>query len=527
MGRSARQVKYYNGRFKGDKTNDTCNTLEHIIGLREERGSIDSLKHTIYNLSDDEVLQVRNTGEIDPSISKEKGTLTDAQTLGTAFMWYSGSCLLGDSVGLGKTVQIAALLNLARKQNIKQGLPFRYLYLTEKTIVDQAVDKLVKFTRKYVHQLTGNKKENEEWREEMWGGHEGGIVAPHSIANQQIFHSWLSDVFDVDEDEGYYYFDYLIVDESSIFGNTNTQAYKNATLLKRYCKNIIFLNATPFESNLNTFYAQLNFIDDKMLTTKTEFKKQFYKYGYNPFGNYQKHTGYKNADVFKKQIGYFYFYHTRRELGAEIKNTHYELMHLPMSEEQKELMDWTSMYGYVYDCPTLLKSELPFDETVVPKLEMLDNILDEYFDTGDQVLIFCTFKKAQQYLQGWLEDSGYSAEILNGNITNINERNRIVRSFVNKEYDVLITSVQKGLDFGDVKNLVFYSFESNPNKMIQMEGRLTRSFNIENKNIFILANEGKELNKFKKDIKKTLKSSHDFSSKDLSGVVELLLNIMD
>src|SRR5690606_3144379 len=161
------------------------------------------------------------------------------------------------------------------KENYKKRLPFRYLYLTEKTIVDQAVDKLIKFTRQNVYELTGEKKENQIWRDEMWSGHEGGIVAPHSIVKQQIFHSWLADLHDTEEDKGYYYFDYLIIDEGSIFGNTKNQIYKFAEQLKRYCKHVIILNATPFEKNLEVFYSQLHFVDDTMLPTKTAFKKMY------------------------------------------------------------------------------------------------------------------------------------------------------------------------------------------------------------------------------------------------------------
>ncbi|MRB31269.1 helicase SNF, partial [Bacillus thuringiensis] len=200
-----------------------------------------------------------------PSISKEKGTLADNQTLGTAYMYYSGDCIIGDSVGLGKTVQVSALINLKRKQNHDNGLPFRYLFLTEKTLVEQAVRELTRFTRQYVHELTGEKKENVKWREEMWDGHKGGIVAPHSLLKQQVFHSWLDDMLDeYGLAEGSYYFDYLFIDESSLLGSTSTQLYKYAELLRRYAKHVILMNATPFESNLDTFYGQLNFLDPNL-----------------------------------------------------------------------------------------------------------------------------------------------------------------------------------------------------------------------------------------------------------------------
>ncbi|MGF2714268.1 helicase-related protein [Bacillus cereus] len=523
-----RTVRYYKDRLQGSMSEANCDNLEYILKLKEVNGSIDSLKHTIYLLSDEEVARIQREKTVDPSISKEKGTLADNQTLGLAYMFYSGNCIIGDSVGLGKTVQVSALINLMRKQNHDRGLPFRYLFLTEKTLVEQAVKELTKFTRQYVHELTGEKKENVKWREEMWDGHKGGIVAPHSLIKQQVFHSWLDDMLDGHElANGNYYLDYIFIDESSFLGSTTTQIYKYAEQLRKYAKHVILMNATPFESNLDTFYGQLNFLDENLMPAKTTFKKIYYvlDYGRKKWG---EHNGkYKNASVFRHQVGYFYFYQTRKQLGAEMKNTNYEIVTRDMTREQDALMKLTDMYGYVYDCPTYLDPDIPFDEENVPKLDMLEELLENKIKVGEQVLIFCHYKEAQRRLKDWFENRGYDTEILNGDITNREERNGIVGAFKNKEYEVLITSVQKGLNFGDVPHLIFYSFSTNPNKMIQMEGRITRSFHIENKNFYLLAHEGRELNKLKKDVSKTLESSREFSSDDLSAVVEMLLNLMD
>ncbi|MEC2463353.1 DEAD/DEAH box helicase [Bacillus cereus] len=524
-----RTVRYYNDRLQGSMTESNCDMLEHILQLKEVNGCIDSLKNTIYALSDEEVARIKQNKSVDPSISKEKGTLLDNQTLGVGYMFYSGNCIIGDSVGLGKTVQVSSLINLKRKENYDRKLPFRYLFLTEKTLVDQAVNELTRFTRQYVYDLSGDKPANMKWREQMWEGHKGGIVAPHSLIKQQVFHSWLDDMIDEHElESGHYYLDYIFIDESSFLGSTKTQIYKYAQVLKKYAKHIILMNATPFESNLECFYGQLNFLDDELMPTKTVFKNLYYVFEYTGRNKWGEHRGkYKNASVFRHQVGYYYFYQTRKQLGAKMINTNYEIITREMTREQDELMKLTDMYGYVYDCPTYLNENIPFDEENVPKLDMLDEILEDKVKQGEQVLIFCHYKDSQRYLKEWFENMGYQTEVLNGDITNKEERNAIVQDFKNKEYEVLITSVQKGLNFGDVPHLVFYSFSTNPNRMIQMEGRITRSFNIENKNFYLLAHEGRELNRLKKDVSQTLGFSREFSSDDLSAVVEMLLNLMD
>ena len=57
-----------------------------------------------------------------------------------------------------------------------------------------------------------------------------------------------------------------------------------------------------------------------------------------------------------------------------------------------------------------------------------------------------------------------------------------------------------------------------------MEGRVTRSFNIENKNIYLLATEGKEINTIKSIVAKRYDYTTKFASQDISGIGSLLLD---
>ena len=50
--------------------------------------------------------------EVGVQPSQFLGKLRPEQTVGVAFMYYSPRSILGDGVGLGKTVEISALLNL-------------------------------------------------------------------------------------------------------------------------------------------------------------------------------------------------------------------------------------------------------------------------------------------------------------------------------------------------------------------------------------------------------------------------------
>lgn len=520
-----KEVKYFNNRLQGSLSEKECRQLETVFKLAERNEPIEQLKNTIYTLTNDQIIKVNETGKSLPEAERPAGKLTDGQTISVGYSFISGSCLIGDSVGLGKTVETSALINLLAKNkydNLGNSQPFRYLFLTEKTIAPQVKVELTRFTGRYVKMLEGSKKKVSKFREENELGYDNGIVAPHSLINQPEFHAWLNDLKDGDEE--FKYFDLLIIDESSVLGNTKTQIYKNALKLKKYANRVILLNATPFESNLSFLYGQLNFVDETFMPTLTEFKKTYYKFTMNPSTHFKQFTGeYRNCDEFKRQVRYRYFFLTRKKLGAKIENVHSQIVTIPMSAEQKRLMKESSMHRLVYDTPSAVDPTVEVNEKTTPKLKLMREIVEKCeIDKGEQVLISVVYKNTQSVLQEFLLGLGYSVEILNGDVKK--ERNDIVNRFKQNKTNILITNVQKGLNFGSVKNIIFYGYDPNPSKMINMEGRITRSFDIKDKNIYLLATEGKEYDTIMNTVATRYDYTTKFASRDISGIGELLLS---
>ena len=180
------------------------------------------------------------------------------------------------------------------------------------------------------------------------------------------------------------------------------------------------------------------------------------------------------------------------------------------------------MAQMVYDCPNAIDDSIEFNEYNVPKLQSLSKALEDDCEDADTILIFSHYREAQESLSIWLANKGYSNRILCGD-TKDTERESIIRGFKNSEFRVLITNVQKGLNFGDCNYCIFYSFDPNPSKMIQFEGRVTRSFNIVGKHIMLLCSEGKELDRLNSVIKTRAQAASDFTNVDLSCIMDLLL----
>jgi ERCC4-related helicase len=176
----------------------------------------------------------------------------------------------------------------------------------------------------------------------------------------------------------------------------------------------------------------------------------------------------------------------------------------------------------VFDYPPYFDKSLDFDEETTPKLMDLKNLLNNECKEAETIILFTVYKEYQNSLVDWFNYQGYSSMVMNGD-TSDEERQEIIKAFKNKQFRVLITNVQKGLNFGNCDYCIFYSFNPNPNKMVQMEGRITRSFDIINKHVYLLCSKGEEFRTLNNVIKRRAKASSEFSTADLSCIMGLLL----
>ena len=523
----AKVVNYYNERFSGNMSEEQCSILEDIIELDKENGCISDFKHIIYNNTDSDVIdfiedmEMFGTSKI--NLQKAWGTLRDEQTLASAFMYCANRCIIGDSVGMGKTVETAGVINYINFNNKKQGLPtMKYLILTEKNLAAQFRSELVKFTGEFVQLIPcGEQKELEKF---IYGNNyenelEYSVVGTHALLTTPLFIQWLEQCRTLGNG---FPFKTLIVDESSLLGGKDTKVVDGFKLISKYFKNIYFLNATPFETKLEIFYNQLNLLDPTFLPTKTNFIKEYCLMDYR--GMFPKPTGkYKNQANFKKLVGYRYFARTRREKGATMSDCDGKIILSKLSDIQKEWLKKSQMHRMVYDCPNYIDESIPFNSETVPKLGSLNDLLKNECAYADSIIIFAHYKEAQKNLSEWLTNKGYSNRVLNGE-TPDTERQQIIHGFKNQDYKVLITNVQKGLNFGNCNYCIFYSFDPNPSRMIQFEGRITRDFDIIGKHIYILCSEGAEFKSLNEVVKQRAKATSEFTNTDFSVIMDILLN---
>lgn len=519
MGR-AKQVVMYNNRWMGTSlTEKECSTLEALRKVDEKKGYIQDLRNVIWDLTPSDVDLIKDTKSND-FVKLKKGTLTNLQTVGVAYMYYAKSLVLGDSVGIGKTVEICGLCNLLESVMMKQGLEFRVLYLTGKNLLNQAQDEFIRFTGNYVDLVYGTAKHVEKFCKDNKDYIQYSVVGAHSLISSTRFQEYL---IQYKRDNGCYPFDLLVVDEAGdILTNSATKTYKTAMALREMFDRVVLLNATAFEKDLDMFYNQIHYVDKTLLPTKTAFSKEYKLYRYG--GPYPVFSGkYKNQEKFKELVGYRYFARTRKGSGAVMTNCTADVVVSPLSSVQKDLLRRTNMPNMVFDCPSYFGEGIETDEFTTPKMADLVRLLTKDLKDVKSILVYSRYKESQACIKYILNEYNIESVILNGDSSN-EEREAVINSFKLGDIRVLITNVQKGLNFGNCDYCIFYSFDPNPNKMVQFEGRMTRSYNIENKHVYLLISKGKELRTFKKVVAERAKASDMFAGSDFSCILNILLD---
>ena len=521
MGRR-KKVKYFGNHLLGDYLNERqAQILIKLQEVSEGQGGIEELRNMIDLLTDEQIDQIIATGDPDvvPMEERAEGTLSDLQTVGVSYMYVAKRMILGDSVGLGKTVQISSLVKYMNLKALQNQRRFNVLYLTEKNLVKQSRRELIKFSGLFFEELHGDKtsisKFNKKYDLDVVN-----ICGSHSLLKHPDFHKWCNDF------ESYYNefpFSMIVVDESGkLLSNDSPKVatYHSAKLLADKAEYVILMNAGSFENSLDKFRSQLAFVDSTFLFTKTEFSNRYQIMDWS-MGRPSFNGKYKNAEDFREKVALRYLKRTRKGQGARMIDCSAELIEVEKSKIQKEFLRKSSMPQMVLDCPPYFDSSVEFTCENVPKAGALVNLLNGELKNVGQVIVYTTLKEPHKHLKILLEKYGIQSEVMNGS-TPLADRNRIIDDFKRGDIRVLITNVQRGLNFGSCNYAVFYNYDGNPNNMVQFEGRITRDFDIINKHVYVIVTKGGEKKRLLNDIARRAEASHEFAGSDFSMVLDLL-----
>lgn len=498
-------------RMIGDKYIGNL-SMEQIDLIQSTRNSkvIDNLRNMVFNFPPELVLRSLQECKSIRSIIKDEnidysnyiGKLRDYQTVGTAFMYLSPRSILGDGVGLGKTVEISALLNYLKQT--KQMT--RFIMAVENSAWAQTTAELIRFTGLNVIQLPSEaNKLDRAIRKTDWGKVDG-IVIKHSALRSDNLSKWIA--VNMNADGTCKIFDTFILDESSVIKNQTTKTATYTRNICDICKRVHFMNATTFETNIMDIYNQMDMMYPDLLPKKWRIEKNYCTFGTSSYWtkvngkakmNFRRDlTGYKNQAIFKESLSLVYFGRCKADIGMDMPHVH-KVYEVEPSNEQSLALSKGYRYMEVLNCPSLIPElNIPTTRKSVPKLERLMQLMENDF-RDSQVMIYAFHLESQRIIKEELEKIGRRPVILNGDCKD-EDRFDAQNKFNNGTYDVIITNIKKSLNLygGDV--CIFYSLLTNPSSIFQTAGRIDRNVDDRIKTYILLLYKGTDEYRFFTDV---------------------------
>lgn len=173
---------------------------------------------------------------------------------------FGGRVLLGDEVGLGKTIEAC----MAMKEFLLRGLVRSVLILTPASLVSQWKEEL---TSKFALSFITTDDVDPARRPDFWEGER--IIASINVAKSGAYRDQLSRRS----------YDLVIVDEAHHLKNRETLNWKLVNNLKS--KYLFMLSATPVQNNLIELFNLITLLKPGTLKTEALFKREYVKRG-NP-----------------------------------------------------------------------------------------------------------------------------------------------------------------------------------------------------------------------------------------------------
>lgn len=525
----------YTGLMPADK-------VKNILDIRQV-SCVPNLKHMIFNFPYELVLQSILEGKSIRKMLKESGEdysqyigeLRDYQTVGTAFMYLSPRSIIGDGVGLGKTAEIAALLNLMyQKKELN-----RFIMCVENSALGQTQAELTKFTGMNIVAMPSEApKISKVIRNTDWDDVQG-IIIKHSTLKSDALSGWLALNTSPDGKSNRIY-NCFILDESSVIKNDKTKTYQYTLNLCNLSPRVHLMNATTFETNIMDIYYQVDMMDPTLLPRKWSIEKRFCTYERSSYWTKDKggtakinfrHTlsDYKNQEEFRNSLKAVYFGRCKADIGMDRPNI-YKVYTVQPTNAQSLALTKGYRYPEVLNSPANVADlNLTNCRRNIPKLERLCQLLETDFQDS-KVMVYCFHLAAQAAIKEELEKIGRKCVILNGGDKSSDKdanRLKIMNDFNNGVYDVIITNIKRSLNLyaGDV--CIMYSMEANVSKATQILGRIDRNVDDKLKTFILLYYAGTDEEKlFLTKAKKREEASRALNI-DAEGAISKFLSSME
>lgn len=416
------------------------------------------------------------------------------RTARTVLRRMRGRALLGDEVGLGKTIEAGMIL----LELVVRGLARRVLVLTPPSLTEQWQGELRrKFTLDFVLH------DDPLFREQgaaAWEKHDRIIASYHTAKREPHRSAILVQDWDV-----------VIIDEAHHFRNRQTQLWRMAAELRK--KYILLLTATPVQNNLEELFNLVTLLQPGLLSTARTFQKQF-------VDRHDKLIP-RNVEQLRDQLEQVMVRNRRSTVGLHLTRRVARTYSVALEPVERVLYDEVSQFVRAQlRAPTETKSargvlsrialltlqkelgsstraamptlaRLALDERLSAdvrtrlqafadtasridtnaKVEQLLHLLREF---PDKLVIFTQFRETQNFLRWRLGEAGEHVAVFHGGLPRL-EKEAAIRQFMGPARILLSTDAgSEGRNLQFCNAVLNFDLPWNPMKIEQRIGRLSR-----------------------------------------------------
>ncbi|MFD3447757.1 DEAD/DEAH box helicase [Microbacteriaceae bacterium 4G12] len=389
----------------------------------------------------------------------------------------NGKAILGDEVGLGKTIEAGLIL----KEYMIRGLVKKVLILVPASLVSQWVYELN--TKFYIPAVAQRKSYSWEQADVIVSSIDTAKRAPHRdiVLNLE--------------------YDLIIIDEAHKLKNNKTKNYEFAQLLKK--KFCLLLTATPVQNKMEEIFNLVSLLKPGHLGNQSNFETYYAS----------KNRTLETDEHLKQLINKVMVRNRRNDTGIEWPKRHVQTVFVDFNEEERELYraieEWkyTNPITSAFSSLTLKREACSSREAVYFSLKkfvekkLTDNpayevepyieLLMEKINTipfnskakqaveiikeiNDKVVIFTEYRATQMYLQWFLKQHGISSVPFRGGFKR-GKKDWMKELFQNHAQVLIATEAGgEGINLQFCNYMINYDLPWNPMRLEQRIGRIHR-----------------------------------------------------
>ncbi len=253
-------------------------------------------------------------------------------------------------------------------------------------------------------------------------------------------------------------FNYVILDESQVIKNSDSQISKTVRLLK--ARHRLCLTGTPLENHAGELWSQMEFLNPGILGPRAAFERKFAR----PIAQGDKAA----LDLLKQMVRAFILRRSKEAVAKEILEKTEHVIFCPMTDRQAKIYSqvrdhyrasvlasverWGINRSRIKVLEGLLRLRqaanhpalIGEDNARSGKLEEIMALIEKSLSNGHKALVFSQFTKMLALIRNAIDDAGIAYEYLDGRTPRARREDKVHRFQEDRDIKLFLISLKAG-----------------------------------------------------------------------------------